>query len=232
MTVGPISRMPHNHLLSHLVFSLLHHLSDVALYLPHHFFSMSKDSEQSSNSSHPHPSQRAMRLKKKIQLRGAHHLCSMSTFSLKSRVVAQPRCFRETPAARRAAEPAGSPGSCSGGGNYMQGWSLFDTHELLPELAKLKGLHKHLRKHGIAGPARDLKTLKQVLEALHLKGFLRPSSSGDASCAHAIAYRRHAHGPAHRVTPPSPSQQQALPPTRRPTMFRSSLGMGTTATTA
>ncbi|VAI91794.1 unnamed protein product [Triticum turgidum subsp. durum] len=67
--------------------------------------------------------------------------------------------------------------------------SHFDAREVFPEPAKrvdpsagrgeiaLCGeIDRRLRKRGIAEPARDLETLKQILEALQLKGLLRHST--------------------------------------------------------
>uniref|UniRef100_A0A0E0MGP4 DUF4378 domain-containing protein n=1 Tax=Oryza punctata TaxID=4537 RepID=A0A0E0MGP4_ORYPU len=83
-------------------------------------------------------------------------------------------------ALRRAPDPA-----CARG---LQRRSRFDAHDVFPEPAKrvvdsaaaghgeiaLYGeIERRLRKRGIAEPARDLETLKQILEALQLKGLLR-----------------------------------------------------------
>lgn len=67
--------------------------------------------------------------------------------------------------------------------------SHFDAREVFPEPAKRvdpsagRGeialcceIDRRLRKRGIAEPARDLETLKQILEALQLKGLLRHST--------------------------------------------------------
>ncbi|XP_062196935.1 uncharacterized protein LOC133899916 [Phragmites australis] len=80
-------------------------------------------------------------------------------------------------AMRRAPDPA-----CT---RSFQRRSRFDAHEVFPEPAKrvdpanghgeiaLYGeIERRLRKRGIAEPARDLETLKQILEALQLKGLL------------------------------------------------------------
>jgi hypothetical protein len=65
--------------------------------------------------------------------------------------------------------------------------SRFDAHEVFPdpskradpagpgahsEIALYGEIERRLRKRGIAEPARDLETLKQILEALQLKGLL------------------------------------------------------------
>ncbi|XP_066338300.1 uncharacterized protein [Miscanthus floridulus] len=67
--------------------------------------------------------------------------------------------------------------------------SRFDAHDVFPEPAKQRAdqasggaahgeialygeIERRLRKRGIAEPARDLETLKQILEALQLKGLL------------------------------------------------------------
>ncbi|KAF0896876.1 hypothetical protein E2562_029566 [Oryza meyeriana var. granulata] len=85
----------------------------------------------------------------------------------------------EAAALRRAPDPA-----CPRG---LQRRSRFDAHDVFPEPAKrvdsvaaghgeiaLYGeIERRLRKRGIAEPARDLETLKQILEALQLKGLLR-----------------------------------------------------------
>ncbi|KAG8090229.1 hypothetical protein GUJ93_ZPchr0011g28784 [Zizania palustris] len=68
----------------------------------------------------------------------------------------------------------------------LQRRSRFDAHDVFPESAKrvdttaghgeiaLYGeIERRLRKRGIAEPARDMETLKQILEALQLKGLLR-----------------------------------------------------------
>ncbi|KAG8090620.1 hypothetical protein GUJ93_ZPchr0011g28847 [Zizania palustris] len=81
-------------------------------------------------------------------------------------------------ALRRKPDPA-----CPSG---LQRRSRFDAHDVFPEPAKrvdttachgeiaLYGeIERRLRKRGIAEPARDLETLKQILEALQLKGLLR-----------------------------------------------------------
>ena len=83
-------------------------------------------------------------------------------------------------AAMRRAPDAGCP-------RAFQRRSRFDAHEVFPEPAKradpaAAGAHgeialygeieRRLRKRGIAEPARDLETLKQILEALQLKGLL------------------------------------------------------------
>ncbi|XP_040384815.1 serine/arginine repetitive matrix protein 1 isoform X2 [Oryza brachyantha] len=82
-------------------------------------------------------------------------------------------------ALRRAPDPA-----CP---RVFQRRSRFDAHDVFPEPAKrvdsaaavhgeiaLYGeIERRLRKRGIAEPARDLETLKQILEALQLKGLLR-----------------------------------------------------------
>ncbi|XP_062181917.1 uncharacterized protein LOC133886200 isoform X2 [Phragmites australis] len=83
-----------------------------------------------------------------------------------------------TEAAMRRAPDAACPRS-------FQRRSRFDAHEVFPEPAKrfdpaaghgeiaLYGeIERRLRKRGIADPARDLETLKQILEALQLKGLL------------------------------------------------------------
>jgi hypothetical protein len=71
------------------------------------------------------------------------------------------------------------------GGGVQWRASRFDARDVFPEPAKdpaaahggeiaLYGeIERRLRKRGIAEPARDLETLKQVLEALQLKGLLR-----------------------------------------------------------
>ncbi|EEC68481.1 hypothetical protein OsI_36732 [Oryza sativa Indica Group] len=84
-------------------------------------------------------------------------------------------------ALRRAPDPACPRGA-------IQRRSRFDAHDVFPEPAKrvvdsaaaghgeiaLYGeIERRLRKRGIAEPARDLETLKQILEALQLKGLLR-----------------------------------------------------------
>lgn len=85
----------------------------------------------------------------------------------------------EEAAMRRAPDPAVP--------RAFQRRSRFDAHEVFPEPAKradpasgaahgeiaLYGeIERRLRKRGIAEPARDLETLKQILEALQLKGLL------------------------------------------------------------
>ena len=80
----------------------------------------------------------------------------------------------------RRAPDAGCP-------RAFQRRSRFDAHEVFPEPAKradpaAAGAHgeialygeieRRLRKRGIVEPARDLETLKQILEALQLKGLL------------------------------------------------------------
>ncbi|XP_025828132.1 serine/arginine repetitive matrix protein 1 isoform X2 [Panicum hallii] len=87
------------------------------------------------------------------------------------------------PAAEAAMRRAPDPG-CP---RAFQRRSRFDAHEVFPEPAKradpaAAGSHgeialygeieRRLRKRGIAEPARDLETLKQILEALQLKGLL------------------------------------------------------------
>ncbi|RLM69910.1 serine/arginine repetitive matrix protein 1 [Panicum miliaceum] len=87
------------------------------------------------------------------------------------------------PAAEAAMRRAPDPG-CP---RAFQRRSRFDAHEVFPEPAKradpaAAGAHgeialygeieRRLRKRGIAEPARDLETLKQILEALQLKGLL------------------------------------------------------------
>jgi hypothetical protein len=105
----------------------------------------------------------------------------------------------EEAAMRRAPDPAVVP-------RAFQRRSRFDAHEVFPEPAKQRAdpasgggaapgeialygeIERRLRKRGIAEPARDLETLKQILEALQLKGLL------------------------HHTPPPAPAQAQRTPP--------------------
>ncbi|TVU25115.1 hypothetical protein EJB05_27596 [Eragrostis curvula] len=98
-----------------------------------------------------------------------------------SPVTSYPAAAAESAAMRRA--PAADPAGVRGGG--IQRRSRFDAREVFPDPAKrdpaaahggeiaLYGeIERRLRKRGIAEPARDLETLKQILEALQLKGLL------------------------------------------------------------
>ncbi|KAL6654020.1 hypothetical protein ACP70R_007485 [Stipagrostis hirtigluma subsp. patula] len=89
-----------------------------------------------------------------------------------------------SPATEAAMWRAPADPACQRGG--LQRRSRFDAREVFPEPAKradsaaaghgeiaLYGeIERRLRKRGIAEPARDLETLKQILEALQLKGLL------------------------------------------------------------
>ncbi|KAK3118877.1 hypothetical protein QOZ80_9BG0709880 [Eleusine coracana subsp. coracana] len=129
-------------------------------------------------------------------------------------------------AARRAPDPTAGPGPRAGG--VVQRRSRFDAREVFPEPAKPAAGHggeialygeieRRLRKRGIAEPARDLETLKQVLEALQLKGLLRHQAPPPAAAAAVrtpppIVVMR----PAHRSSPQSPPPAAArLTPARR-----------------
>ncbi|VAI79780.1 unnamed protein product [Triticum turgidum subsp. durum] len=100
--------------------------------------------------------------------------------------------------------------------------SHFDAREVFPEPAKrvdpsagrgeiaLCGeIDRRLRKRGIAEPARDLETLKQILEALQLKGLLRHSSP-----APPLSVRNHP-PPIVVMRPSSRPPQPPTSPTRR-----------------
>ncbi|WVZ50819.1 hypothetical protein U9M48_002041 [Paspalum notatum var. saurae] len=124
-------------------------------------------------------------------------------------------------ATRRAPDPA-----CP---RAFQRRSRFDAREVFPEPAKradqaAAGAHgeialygeieRRLRKRGIAEPARDLETLKQILEALQLKGLLHhhaapaPPQAGRSSPPPIVVMR-----PSHR-SPPPPAPTR-LTPARR-----------------
>ncbi|KAL6841637.1 hypothetical protein ACP4OV_028576 [Aristida adscensionis] len=95
----------------------------------------------------------------------------------------QPQRPAASPATEAAVRRAPSDPACPRG---LQRRSRFDAREVFPEPAKradaaaaghgeiaLYGeIERRLRKRGIAEPARDLETLKQILEALQLKGLL------------------------------------------------------------
>ncbi|KAE8777625.1 hypothetical protein D1007_49598 [Hordeum vulgare] len=100
--------------------------------------------------------------------------------------------------------------------------SHFDAREVFPEPAKrvdpsagrgeiaLCGeIDRRLRKRGIAEPARDLETLKQILEALQLKGLLRHSTP-----APPLSVRNHP-PPIVVMRPSSRPPQPPTSPTRR-----------------
>lgn len=109
--------------------------------------------------------------------------------------------------------------------------SHFDAREVFPEPAKAAAsggagqgeialygeIERRLRKRGIAEPARDLETLKQILEALQLKGLLHhhattnppPSISARSHLPPPIVVMR----PSSR--PPQPPLARTSSPTRR-----------------
>ncbi|KAK3120222.1 hypothetical protein QOZ80_9AG0683910 [Eleusine coracana subsp. coracana] len=125
-------------------------------------------------------------------------------------------------AARRAADVTAGPGP-RGVAGVVQRRSRFDAREVFPEPAAGHGgeialygeIERRLRKRGIAEPARDLETLKQVLEALQLKGLLRhqapppPPAAAPVRTPPPIVVMR----PAHRSSPPPPAAR--LTPARR-----------------
>jgi hypothetical protein len=94
----------------------------------------------------------------------------------------QPRDQRPPPATETAVRRAPDPAAVGRrGGGVRRRATRFDAREVFPEPAAAHGgeialygeIERRLRKRGIAEPARDLETLKQVLEALQLKGLLR-----------------------------------------------------------
>jgi hypothetical protein len=123
----------------------------------------------------------------------------------------------EEVAVRRAPDPAAVP-------RALQRRSRFDAHyEVFPEPAKradpasgaaahgeiaLYGeIERRLRKRGIAEPARDLETLKQILEALQLKGLLHHTAPVPAQA-------RTTPPPIVVMRPSSRAQPQMPPPAR------------------
>ncbi|XP_039777419.1 SH3 and multiple ankyrin repeat domains protein 1-like isoform X2 [Panicum virgatum] len=137
-------------------------------------------------------------------------------------LVERPSPAASAPAAGEAMRRAPDPG-CP---RSFQRRSRFDAHEVFPEPANradpaAAGAHgeialygeieRRLRKRGIAEPARDLETLKQILEALQLKGLLHhtptpPPPVRTAPPPPPIVVMR----PNHRAQPPS-----RLTPARR-----------------
>ncbi|KAJ1276069.1 hypothetical protein BS78_05G185700 [Paspalum vaginatum] len=144
--------------------------------------------------------------------------------------------FFERPASPLPPPPRPSPAAEAGGRRSpdpacpraFQRRSRFDAREVFPEPAKradqaAAGAHgeialygeieRRLRKRGIAEPARDLETLKQILEALQLKGLLHhhgaptPTQAARASPPPIVVMR-----PSHRAAPPAPTR---LTPARR-----------------
>ena len=126
---------------------------------------------------------------------------------------------------RRALDPAVVP-------HAFQRRSRFDAHDVFPEPAKQRAdqasggaahgeialygeIERRLRKRGIAEPARDLETLKQILEALQLKGLLHhtppPAPAQARTPLPPIVVMR----PSSRA-PPQMSPLARLTPARRP----------------
>jgi hypothetical protein len=107
------------------------------------------------------------------------------------------------------------------GGGVQWRASRFDARDVFPEPAKdpaaahggeiaLYGeIERRLRKRGIAEPARDLETLKQVLEALQLKGLLRHAPPPARTPPPIVVMRPSS------PQSPSPARLRA-PPARRP----------------
>nr|XP_010932839.1 protein LONGIFOLIA 2 [Elaeis guineensis] len=109
----------------------------------------------------------------------------------------------------------------------LQRKSFFDAQDFFPEPPKRTGslygeIERRLRMRGIDEPAKDLETLKQILEALQLKGLLRSNpSEPPINGRRNLIYDDHHHHPKISATnSPVVVWKPTVKPSRRPASER------------
>ncbi|KAG1358628.1 putative protein LONGIFOLIA 2 [Cocos nucifera] len=109
----------------------------------------------------------------------------------------------------------------------VQRKSFFDAQDFFPEPPKRTGslygeIERRLRMRGIDEPAKDLETLKQILEALQLKGLLRSNpSEPQINGRHNLIYDDDHHHPTISATDsPVVVMKPTAKPSRRPASER------------